>query len=433
MLRSAASPHIVARVADVELTEPIRDLASIDDSGRWAGMAWLLVRVDRTPLGTVTTPMSPAGLDRDEVIAAISTTLGESLDRLALAHGVTGGISLDPDGFVPPWRAESERRRAAVLRNGPELTVVVCTRDRPASLARCLDSVLAQAYPRFRVLVVDNSSTSSRATRDVAAAVASDRVETLVVPRTGLSHARNAAVGATTGEHLAWIDDDEVADAHWLSEIAQALVEQPAADAVCGAVVPATLDSPAQLWLEQFGGLTKGRGFTPAVFGPGTVDRRGALYPLPPFGAGANLATRAGVIEQIGGFDPALGAGSLAGGGEDTVALARILLSGGTIAYHPAALTRHFHRSEASEFRRQLIGYGTGLTAGYASLLRSDPRLLLPLLGLLPRAARDLFGDRSLRTATLADDFPRDVLHANLRGMLAGPVAYVRGRYRNRR
>jgi hypothetical protein len=135
----------------------------------------------------------------------------------------------------------------------------------------------------------------------------------------------------------------------------------------------------------------------------------------------------------MGGFDPALGAGSPAMGGEDTLLLTRVLLAGGTIAYHPAALTRHYHRRDLDGLRHQLIGYGTGLTAAYTSLVMSDPLVLARLIALAPTALRDVFGTGGVRTATLADDFPREVLRANLRGMLVGPGAYLRGRRRMRR
>ena len=167
-----------------------------------------------------------------------------------------------------------------------------------------------------------------------------------------------------------------------------------------------------------------------AVFSPATWRDQSPLYPLPPFGAGANLVTRPGAIESIGGFDRALGAGSRAMGGEDTLALMRVMLRGGTVAYHPAALTRHFHRIDVDGLREQLLGYGTGLTAAYTSLLIRQPWRLFQLIGLAPLAVREVVGKSGVREATLSDEFPRDLLRANLRGMLTGPYAYLRGHSR---
>ncbi len=135
-------------------------------------------------------------------------------------------------------------------------------------------------------------------------------VDYVVEPAPGLSRARNRAVATAPGEILAWIDDDDEADPHWLSEIARALADHPEASVVSGVIVPAELRTPAQLLFEQFGGHSKGRGFTPDKFSPATARRQSPLYPLPPFGTGANMTFRPGVIESIGGFDEALGAGT---------------------------------------------------------------------------------------------------------------------------
>jgi GT2 family glycosyltransferase len=251
--------------------------------------------------------------------------------------------------------------------------------------------------------------------------------EYLREPRPGLSNARTAAVAASPGQILAVTDDDVAVDPNWLAEIARALREYPEADVVCGVIVPGELESDAQVWFEEFGGHSKGRGFTPAVFSPATAHEQSPLYPLPPFGTGANMAFRPGVIEWLGGFDPALGAGTPAMGSEDTAAFMRVLYRGGTIVYQPTALVWHYHRPDRAGLERQLVGYGTGLTAAYLSLVMKDPRVLFGLIRLIPTAVRDLFGSASPRTAGLGPDFPTELLGRNRSGMLRGPFAYLRG------
>jgi glycosyltransferase involved in cell wall biosynthesis len=397
-------------VLDVDAEAPVTAIPGYDPDGRRTERAWLLVRAWTEPLGYLTLPVPEAGLPADVVRAAVVERFGDEIGRRS------------PGEFA--------RRRAELLADAPRITVVVCTRDRPGQLARTLESLLALEYPRdrLRILVVDNASRDGT-TRDVVRAAASrGPVEYLWEPVPGLSRARNAAVAAKPGDALAWIDDDEVADRYWLAELARALVDHPEADVVCGAIVPAELKTAAQVWFEEFGGLVKGRGFTPAVFHGPSMTAQSPLFPLPPFGAGANMLTRPGVLERIGGFDPALGAGTATGGGEDTLAFGQILRRGGTIVYRPAALVRHFHRTDVDGLRRQLIGYGTGLTAGYVSWIRRDPRVLAGLVRLAPRALREVLGGSGARTATLGPDFPVELLRANRRGMLAGPVAYLRSR-----
>jgi len=422
----APEEHLPALVADVELTEPLPAIAAATPDGRRIERAWLLIRVCTEPVGSVLLPVGPQGLSSADLAQALWTELGHELRRRGVRARFPAGA--DEPAFTRDGPSPYLLRRAEVLRDAPPITVVICTREHPTELARCLESVLDQHHPASRVLVVDNAPRGD-ATREVAARAATrGPVEYLPAPRPGLSHARNVAVAAAPGEYLAWIDDDEVADPYWVAELARAFVDHPDADVVSGVIVPGELTTDAQLLFEEFGGHSKGRGFTPAVFAPATAHRQSPLYPLPPFGTGGNMAFRPGVIERIGGFDTALGAGSPAMGSEDTLAFTQVLLGGGTIVYHPGALVRHYHRRDLAGLRRQLVGYGTGLTAAYTSLLHREPALLLPLLRLAPTALRDLRRPDGPRLAGLGEDFPRDLLTANRRGMLHGPRAYLRGR-----
>ncbi|MEU4219116.1 glycosyltransferase family 2 protein [Actinoplanes sp. NPDC026623] len=414
-----------AIVLDLELSDPLPAVAGVGADGRRVLQAWVLVRLFTEPLGTVLVDVPARGLRPAGLAAAIEAELGTALaPRLAGLALAT----LPIDGITPATEPAFLARRREVLAGAPPITVVICTRERPGALARCLDSLLAQAYPDFRILVVDNAPVTDATAEVVRSAARRGNVEYLVEPRGGLSFARNAAVAAAPGEILAWIDDDEYADVNWLAEVARALADHPEADVVSGVIVPAELETQAQLWFEQFGGHSKGRGFKPDVFSPATAHIQSPLYPLPPFGTGANMTFRPGVIERIGGWDTALGAGTPAMGSEDTLAFTQVLVGGGTIVYQPTAVTHHYHRRDLEGLHKQMVGYGAGLTAAYTSLLLKRPGLLWPLLRLAPGALRDLTSKDSLRVSTLREDFPRELLTANRRGMLAGPRAYLKGR-----
>lgn len=415
-LTTLPATEVPAVVLDLDLSEPLPVVPSYGSDGRRVRRAWVLVRRFTQPLGAVLTDVPEEGLTPAALAAAIEAEIPGS--RLGAEGGARSA------GTEPEFLA----RRRAVLATAPHITVVICTRERPGALARCLDSLLAQQYPGFRILVVDNAPETGATAEVVRSAARRGPVDYLVEPRAGLSFARNAAVRAAPGQILAWIDDDEVADPHWLAEVARALDEHPDADVISGVIVPAELETDAQLWFEQFGGHSKGRGFTPAVFSPETAHLQSPLYPLPPFGTGANMTFRPGVIERIGMFDTALGAGTPAMGSEDTLAFTQVLLAGGKIVYQPTAVTHHYHRRDLEGLRKQMVGYGTGLVAAYTSLLMARPGVFWGLLKLVPGALRDLTGKDTARTATIREDFPRDLLAANRRGMLAGPRAYLRGR-----
>ena len=421
----AGGEVLPATVLDVELSEPLPAVTAVAPDGRRVQQAWVLVRLFTEPLGTVLADVPRQGLRPADLAAAIEAELGPVLAPRLAELGLAG---LPIDGITPATEPAFLARRREVLADAPPITVVICTRERPGALARCLDSLLAQAYPDFRVLVVDNAPTTDATAEVVRSAARRGPVTYLMEPKAGLSFARNAAVAAAPGEILAWIDDDEYADPNWLAEVARALADHPEADVVSGVIVPAELETRAQLWFEQFGGHSKGRGFKPDVFSPATAHLQSPLYPLPPFGTGANMTFRPGVIERIGGWDTALGAGTPAMGSEDTLAFTQVLVSGGTIVYQPTAVTHHYHRRDVEGLHKQMVGYGAGLTAAYTSLLMKRPGLLWPLLKLAPGALRDLTSKDSLRVSTLREDFPRELLTANRRGMLAGPRAYLKGR-----
>jgi GT2 family glycosyltransferase len=388
---------------------------SVDDFvGRLNGLdqyryCWVLVRRAGRPVGIV-----EARADEREV--------RDQLNRFVL--GLTDASPLPaPEHDVADCTSE-----AAV-------TVVICTRERPDDLARAIESLKAQSQKDFRVLVIDNAPTSDGTAEVVAGMRDGDlRLDYVVEPTPGLSWARNCALPHVDTDIVAWLDDDEVADQNWIAELTRAFRSVPDAAAVSGSVVPAELETWAQWWFEQYGGHTKGRGFAEAVFVGADANGQSPLYPLPPFGVGANMAFRTRALATMGGFDVGLGAGTPTRGGEDTLMFSQLLLAGHTVAYQPAALTRHFHRREVGELEKQMFGYGVGLTAFYTALLRWNWRLVLPLILLAPRAVVDISGGRrSAATTGLPEEFPSGLLRLKRRGLLLGPVRYARARRLARR
>jgi hypothetical protein len=268
--------------------------------------------------------------------------------------------------------------------------------------------------------------------RDVVAALeARLNVRYLSEPRPGASYARNLALEQDLGEFAAWIDDDEIADPLWLSELMRALESRPGIDGVSGVVVPAELETQAQVWFEELGGHSD-RGFYPDEFSPATRDRFNPLFPIPSFGISGNSALRTASMRSVGGFDVALGPGTRAHGGEDMVLFTEILRRGGTVLHHPSALTRHFHRRGAAGLDAQVRGYGQGLTAFYTSLAINDPRVIPEIVRVAIPGMRHLLSSSSAEQKPIALDLPPSLRAAKLRGVLTGPLAYVSERLRRR-
>jgi hypothetical protein len=232
---------------------------------------------------------------------------------------------------------------------------------------------------------------------------------------------------------VAFTDDDVEVDPGWLTALAAPFAD-PGTACVTGVILPAELETGAQLLVEQAGGFC--RGFVPRTYrlgGPG----EGPLFPFAAgrFGSGANMAFRTRWLVAGGGFDPATGAGTPARGGDDLVAFLKVITSGAALAYQPAAIVRHWHRRGYDGLRRQAFGYGVGFGAYVAASVRARPALLAAMLGRTVPALRHLTSPGSAKNAGHEPGFPRELVWRERAGMLVGPFAYAasRWRYRDRR
>jgi glycosyltransferase involved in cell wall biosynthesis len=421
--------HPLGLVVDCDVATGIPAI----EAARPATHALVLVRVFTEPIGVLNMVLPAGGLRPRDLAQAICDDLGERLRERVEESGLTWREQLPIDGIRPPRTPRFLEGRVHALTTGPSITVAVCTRDRPDGLARLLATLRDQEYARMRVLVVDNAP-SDRRTRQLVSALSREQdIEYILEPRPGLSWARNRAIEEIDTEVIAWVDDDELCDPWWSTEIARGFVEVSGADAVTGIVIPAELRTQSQVWFERYFGVSRGRGFDRAVLSAATLGSQSPLYPLPPFGIGANMAFRRDALERIGRFDCALGAGTPALAGEDTAALTALLLAGGTIVYQPTAVVHHRHRADYPELRALMGGYGRGLGAYYASMLVRQPKCGLELLRLSRQAARDQVSSRGQRLRGLDKEFPRDLLRANRVGLLQGPFMYALARRRARR
>jgi glycosyltransferase involved in cell wall biosynthesis len=397
--------------------------------------ALVLVRMFSEPIGMLSEHLPADSMDPSNLARAIVRNFGSRLRERFADCGLAWDGQLPTGGLRPRQTPSFLTSRERVLREGPQMTVAVCTRDRPEGLAVLLASLGAQDYQRMRVLVVDNAPSDDR-TRQVVLTAARKHlfdIDYVIEPRPGLSWARNRAIDVSNGEVIAWADDGERCDRWWATELARGFVEVPEASAVTGIMVPGELATKSRAWFEDYSGVRRGRGFTRAVFSPATARRQSPLYPLPPFGAGGNMAFRRDALRQIGGFDCALGAGTVTCCGEDTAAPSMVLLAGGTIVYQPSAIVHHYHRRDYDELQCHLQGYGRGLTSFYTSMLMRRAGGTAQLLRLGGQAVRDHFTRRGRQLTEFSDDFPRELLWANRIGLLQGPFMYAVARVHTRR
>ena len=394
-------------VGELDLGNPALPARVTDASGTPFLKARLLVRTGGTPLGFLDLTLDEGELDGE--MAA-----GLARDRLA----VQAQEALRASAWGSP--------AASTL----PVSVALCTRNRPAGLARTLESLLAIEVQDLEIIVVNNCSDDT-ATRDLVAQLASRdaRIRYVEEPRRGLSYARNRAIAQARHEIIAFTDDDVTVDRHWLQGISRGFGRDVSIACVTGLVVSASLSEPAEQYFDRR--VWWASRCTPRVFTAQRLPSDPSLYPYSAgmFGTGANFACRTSVLRALGGFDQALGAGSRTRGGEDLDMFVRLLSSGHALSYEPSAIVWHHHRADAGALRDQMHAYGAGLTA-YLTKYLVDSRTRRELL---PRAAAGCLHMLTLtrRAHNLQEPAglrQTGLTFAELRGMLTGPIAYMRER-----
>ncbi len=87
-----------------------------------------------------------------------------------------------------------------------KVSVIIPVYNGAATIGRALASVFAQTFTDYEIVVVNDGSTD-----DTASVLAGygDRVRTILMTNSGPSAARNAGVSASSGEYLAFLDDDD--------------------------------------------------------------------------------------------------------------------------------------------------------------------------------------------------------------------------------
>jgi GT2 family glycosyltransferase len=368
----------------VSLDEPLRPV----EVGSGYTHVLLVVSAEGAVLGEVEFPAQPV-VPVDLQQALIGEHLGERLWRRRLA-----GAFMRAARGGPPAPSSGDA----------DVSVVVCTRDRPDELRLCLESLGALRAPPREIIVIDNSPADPR-TRDVCADFPVAHVPEHVP---GTARARNRGILEASGRLVAFTDDDCVVDPGWLDDLAGAFTD-PLVMAVAGYVGPLELKTPAQYLFHQHGGF--GRAFQPMVLSGPETKACG-------FGDG-NVVFRRDVFEEIGLFSEHLGPGTPARSGQDLDLYGRIFAAGYRVAFDPARVVWHRDRPDYPQLRRALSGYACGALAVATRRLlgQRDP-------GAVRMGAwwgKHVMGDLAGIVRRDERRVPADLVLAEAAGMLAGP------------
>jgi glycosyltransferase involved in cell wall biosynthesis len=286
----------------------------------------------------------------------------------------------------------------------PQISIIVCTRNRADVLSDCLRSI-ATAVTGDRavdaeLLVVNNASTDTTAALLQAWQQSAPlRCKILLAEQRGLSHARNLGLQQATGKIIAFTDDDCRLAPDYLVQLQRAYGND---------VGPALRGGRVELGDPRDLPFTVKTDTEPQIFTGGNPGG---------FVHGCNLTMSRSVVELVGSFDTRFGAGQAIGAAEDTDFVYRACRAGVPVFYDPSIVVFHYHgRRDIKEVKQLQNIYSLGDGALYAKHGFWDWKLLSRFCRDFRDGLYEYFGGPLAN-----EDFGlshREILWGNLRGAM---------------
>ena len=286
-----------------------------------------------------------------------------------------------------------------------KVCVIVASKNRPEDLRRSIESILANDYPNFEIVCVEQGLTT--ATPMNVTNAHHHRFRRFMQAGTGKAFALNAALAQTDARLLLFTDDDCTVPSDWVATAVRMANEHRAAAAFFGRVDAIPHDQTTDFVPAYTPERSKvHRGFT---------RRSRAAFPM----MGANMAIRTDALRSVGNFDVAMSPGGTYGTAEDTDVAIRLLRAGYSVMESTDLRVTHWgvRSFAAGQVRELYIRTCEALGAMYARHLRQGDAMALVSL-----AAIVLHDCAEIAKATLKRQRP-----LGLRRLAAYPRGFVRG------
>jgi glycosyltransferase involved in cell wall biosynthesis len=184
-----------------------------------------------------------------------------------------------------------------------ELTVCVCTHDRPRYVRDCLAGLARQTVDpdRFDIIIVDSFSSPAARVELEALRRANPWIRLIRIDEPGVSAARNAGAHAARTDYIAYIDDDAIPADNWIESILTALAAEPRPAVLGGKILPLWEQPLPDWWPASL------RGVLSIIEQDGMGEYRTDAVPcgLEPYAC--NMAVRVRSLLDSGGFGQGIG------------------------------------------------------------------------------------------------------------------------------
>ena len=172
----------------------------------------------------------------DDVVAELRLRLG--VDKL---YARTQQMDEKINELLPAastWAVTSWIEHAT-LEKTPLISVILPTHNRSNLLRRAVDSVCAQVYTQWEIVVVDDGSTDDTPAviEQLRNRLGECRLQTIRIANTGVCAARNHGLAVARGEFIAYLDDDNLMHPLWLKAVVWSFAQRPDIDVVYGGII----------------------------------------------------------------------------------------------------------------------------------------------------------------------------------------------------
>jgi len=116
-------------------------------------------------------------------------------------------------------------------------SIIVAVRNEEQHLRACIDSLLAQSFQDFEILLVDGKSDDD--TPEIIASYVQrhpKKIRSFVNPAKKVAQGRNIGFAKATGEYIGFIDGHSYAHKHWLATLVRTVEESSAKIGAVGSV-----------------------------------------------------------------------------------------------------------------------------------------------------------------------------------------------------
>jgi glycosyltransferase involved in cell wall biosynthesis len=263
------------------------------------------------------------------------------------------------------------------------ISIVIPTYNRAHLIARTIESVIAQTFTDWELIIVDDGS-SDNTENIISRYLLNERIKYQKKDNTGAAHTRNVGASLASGTWLTFLDSDDEAEPEWLQEIANFFNDPDVAIVCCGL---SRIDSKGNV-----------------------IDYKYPKQMSPVFNGVTGRFTNGGIFalvkkhfDAIGGYDNELKSG------QHTELAIRLIpyLEKKKLKIqcaYKALIKIHIHDGERIRFNQKALYEGTNrFLLKHHELLRKDKHMMVDYLNLLMVSSAKLgFADEAKKTSRKA-------------------------------